>query len=610
MPHRRPATQATRSLLGRTRRSARATTSAAVVAVACTGLGLGLGAGAAQAAPVGAVTSFPAGVEGTAMGGIAAGPDGNVWYADRDRGGLSSITPTGVVRALAPLPKRNLPAGAAPAPSIETVVTGTDGNLWTATSDGRLVRVTPAGVVTAFDDPARSALDEDGAPEVRPVPWMTAGDDGSIWWTDPGGNRVGHASAAGAMAPDLPDVGAPFSLTTAPDGSIWFGQIKFNLLTFEASASFGRVAPDGTLGPLAAPTLEIPTGLAATADGRIWFSKDTEEVRSFDPAAATPTFTTVTSPGAKAVTAVAAGPDGALWYLGASTAQDETVTGYVGRIAPGSTAPQEWSLPGVSPLRITAGADGNMWFTDELNSVVSRVGTGAPAAVVSAPAVSGGAVQGSLHTCGGDSWATWAGKQPAALRVAWLRDGAVIDGATARTYRSDSGDLGRAIACRVTATYTSPRLTVPATSDSVAIKAVATPTPTPAPASAPTPTPQAAPAGPTAPTPAGPAAPGSGAPKPAPTATKTPPTVQVQVIACKLGKGAKAKRPTCTTTLVPGPLPKSSRAVAGTLGRNGKQHPTEVIVGKSALRITSTRVLPKGLFRLIVGRKTWLVQVG
>lgn len=75
---------------------------------------------------------------------ITVGPDGNMWFTSL-HGGLGRSTPDGQITGV------RLPQFSA----TDGITTGPDGNLWfSAAYDNKIVRVTPAGKVTAFTLPA------------------------------------------------------------------------------------------------------------------------------------------------------------------------------------------------------------------------------------------------------------------------------------------------------------------------------------------------------------------------------------------------------------------------------------------------------------------------
>jgi streptogramin lyase len=71
---------------------------------------------------------------------------------------------------------------------------------------------------------------------------------------------------------------------------------------------------------------------------------------------------------------ITAGPDGNLWFTGYST-------GEIGRITPGGSI-TEFRLPGncgkygtCAPHGITSGSDGNLWFTEENGNAIGHIST-------------------------------------------------------------------------------------------------------------------------------------------------------------------------------------------------------------------------------------------
>ena len=143
------------------------------------------------------------------------------------------------------------------------------------------------------------------------------------------------------------------------------------------------------------------------------------------------------------------------------------------------------------PVGIAAGADGNLWFTDDSTTTpaVGRIGAGAPGAVQAPPVLSGPGVAGSPESCGVSQFATWAGVSPSAGLYSfdgyqWLRDGAPIPGASASSYTPASSDVAHQLACQVTVTYPIPFF-VSASAMSAAITVQPSPSPSPSPSQSP-----------------------------------------------------------------------------------------------------------------------------
>ena len=127
--------------------------------------------------PVGQITEFTNGLSpNSGPSRIAAGPDGNLWFA-----------PTGTITEFT--------TGLTPNSTPLGIAAGCDGNLWftEAARPGRIGRITTAGVVTEFT----TGL----TPNAAPV-GITPGPDTNLWFTeanDPG--RVAKIGAGCVPAP-------------------------------------------------------------------------------------------------------------------------------------------------------------------------------------------------------------------------------------------------------------------------------------------------------------------------------------------------------------------------------------------------------------------------
>ena len=93
-----------------------------VVALLACGMLVLLAGGSALAAPVGAFTEFPVPTASSGLEGIAAGPDGNLWFTETGYfSGIGRISPSGTITDF-PLPTaESNPVG---------IAAGPDGNMW------------------------------------------------------------------------------------------------------------------------------------------------------------------------------------------------------------------------------------------------------------------------------------------------------------------------------------------------------------------------------------------------------------------------------------------------------------------------------------------------
>ena len=161
-------------------------------------------AGISRMTLAGVVTEFP--LPG-GSGGIAAGPNGAIWFTEPTRDRIGRITTTGAVSEFA------LSAGSGPT----GIAAGPDGNLWfTETSANKIGRITALGTVTEFPLPIAGS---------QPL-YITSGPDGNLWFTEEIGNKIGRITTAGVVTEfPIPSGNHPVDITTGPDGNIWFTEV-------------------------------------------------------------------------------------------------------------------------------------------------------------------------------------------------------------------------------------------------------------------------------------------------------------------------------------------------------------------------------------------------
>jgi streptogramin lyase len=96
---------------------------------------------------------------------------------------------------------------------------------------------------------------------------------------------------------------------------------------------------------------------------------------------------------------ITAGPDGNVWFT-------ENGSGKIGRITPGGTI-NEFRIPtpGSSPDGITAGPDGNLWFTEGVGNKIGRITPSGTISEFPIPTV-GSAPAGIASGPAGDVWFT------------------------------------------------------------------------------------------------------------------------------------------------------------------------------------------------------------
>jgi streptogramin lyase len=123
--------------------------------------------------PAGVLAEFAVPTTGD-LGGIVAGPDGNLWFTDAGRNEIGRMSPDGLT-----LTKFPVPTGAS---GLQGITLGADGNLWfTEQVANRIGRITPAGQITELACIPTGASGPSG---------ITAGPDGKLWFTESAAGKV------------------------------------------------------------------------------------------------------------------------------------------------------------------------------------------------------------------------------------------------------------------------------------------------------------------------------------------------------------------------------------------------------------------------------------
>lgn len=307
----------------------------------------GLAPGAARAA-LPAVVHLPKGTEAEAL---AVGPEGELWFAGVHRG-ANAANVSGRISADGSVEEFPVPESGS-APGVGDLTLGPDGYMWfTEPAAGRIDFEAPSG-----GGPGILVLE----PGTRPTGLATV--ENSIWTTleATGGLLVTYPATARGVESHL--TGArPSAITLGAEGSLWLideatselvrkhpggSSITFPIPNFAKGAEFTDIVsgPDGNLwlsqsdGPYISRVepggphytrFELPLdgGFSLISNGPrhdIWFAGEGRigSITSNGHLFATPTCAVR---GCATVTALAEGPEGALWFAAAG--------GTVGRFEP------------------------------------------------------------------------------------------------------------------------------------------------------------------------------------------------------------------------------------------------------------------------------------
>jgi streptogramin lyase len=205
---------------------------------------------------------------------------------------------------------------------------------------------------------------------------IAVGPDRNLWFPETGTNRVGRITTGGDVREfTIPDAAALGRVIVAgPDGKVWVsgsgldGQV--HIWAVETSGSSVAIAPLGDN-----PFLGIgflPSGLAAGRDGNVWIAR-LFSITRVSPAGQVTEFLI---DGNTIPTAITAGPDAHLWFVGSSgpfvlRRQELRRMSTDGAI---EVVPVPQNQRSVSaPSSIITGPDGNLWYADNGYSEIARV---------------------------------------------------------------------------------------------------------------------------------------------------------------------------------------------------------------------------------------------
>ena len=300
------------------------------------------------------------------------------------------------------------PEGDATRSAIFGLVQGSDGNLW------GIVNYAPArlngdGSITRFALPAGSYAQA-----------ITAGPDGALYFTEPYHGLVANAppdSVRGAIGritttgqiseSVLPaNAAKPDQIVAGPDRAVWFTLNDFGVGA--AAPAIGRITNFGVVSEYTlSNTAVIPHAITVGPDGNLWFTAQGVGKQS------NLTINTGSNYVGKITTAgnvtlfpmnpqaehqkagdvlggITAGPDGNVWFT-------EPKSGQIARISPAG-AVTEFPVPTAdsAPNDITLGRDGALWFTEQLANKVGRYlpGPDLSATIASPTAVAGAGFSG------------------------------------------------------------------------------------------------------------------------------------------------------------------------------------------------------------------------
>jgi len=322
--------------------------------------------------PTTPITNPPNGPEG-----IAAGPDGDLWFNISFSGQIGRATPAGAVTVF------NLPnVNAGPI----DIARGPDSNLWFAeygngndVFDQFLGRISPTAPYTITQYPAPLLGAENAVTtSIYLQLWgVAAGPDGNVWFTEYNNHAIGRmkTDGTGGVAFSTPlgltnptdspsfQGSYPSEITVGPDGNLWYadeggdriGMVPINVTNSSQIQEFVLNSGAG------------PCGITAGPDGNVWFAEQDGDYIgkiSLQPA----TYGSITyyaTPMADTNEMTSA--LGVLWVT-------EAVPNRIAKVTVDGSF-TEYNIPtaGADPYGIHLGPDGNVWFTENFGNRIGQI---------------------------------------------------------------------------------------------------------------------------------------------------------------------------------------------------------------------------------------------
>ena len=164
----------------------------------------------------GTIVEYPIPTASAGPRGIAAGPDGNLWFTENNGNKIGKITTSGSITEYAIPISNSYPQG---------IAAGPDGNLWfIGSGSSGIGKITTSGSFTQY-------------PVFVYVGFgIAAGPDGNLWFTDDSAGTITRITTSGLSTaygvPRVPPGNPAFVLGIAagPDGNLWFAETRANVI--------------------------------------------------------------------------------------------------------------------------------------------------------------------------------------------------------------------------------------------------------------------------------------------------------------------------------------------------------------------------------------------
>lgn len=282
--------------------------------------------------------------------GIAAAPDGTLWFANYGSDTIGEVDPnTGTVTS-------HTSAGV---DGPRSVTVGPDGVVWfTSTENGQLGKIV-SGVVTTIDVGMEQIDDVEVAA------------DGDVWFNgfpSSGDLRIGRYEPGTNLATAYTVGGQVARMTTHATDGMWF--IWFN--DAATQSRIRHITEAGTIDTFTTGAIHDPSDITTGSDGRLWFTgEDDGRIGRLNPTTGV-TADFGLAPEVRSPNEIIDGPGDDLWFTIRSG-------GRFGRLDPATGRIVTYRDPTDTvegPIGLAVGGDGNLWYTrvvDGTNDLVGRL---------------------------------------------------------------------------------------------------------------------------------------------------------------------------------------------------------------------------------------------
>ncbi len=242
-----------------------------------------------------------------------------------------------------------------PSSGPEGITLGPDGNLW-FTEFGR----PDDGDAIGWINPSNGTIGQQTVNTAHSGPASIVYDpsDGDLWFTEFDADKIGmiNPTTKAVTEFDVPTANAdPGSIAVDESGNIWF--------TERSSNKIGELSPNNPTHITEYNVNGTPYGITAGPDGNIWITEahPAYYIDVINPSNGSTIDSYELASGHEAMKIIV-GPDGNLWFDDPNSYINPPIPGYVGSITTAGVI-NEYPVPNAQPEGITAGKDGNIWFT-------------------------------------------------------------------------------------------------------------------------------------------------------------------------------------------------------------------------------------------------------